>query len=94
MPGLVSVGHNRKQQAKQGLQSYTQMQNAREAKQDQLELAEDIEKKNTIGMATGMGAALAAGTGFGSSVLPAFAAGGPAGAAIGLGVGLLASELF
>lgn len=94
MPGLISVGHNRKQEAKAGLKDYTAMQNARETKAEQLKVAEEMEDKNMVGMATGMGAALAAGTGFGGSIMPGMLAGGPAGAAVGLGIGLLASKLF
>lgn len=78
MAGLISVGRQYQTQAKQGMQRAGDLQQARERTEDNLD-AQD--KQNTM-------SAIGAGAGIGMM------AGGPMGAAIGAGVGLLASSLF
>lgn len=78
MAGLVGVGQNYKDQAKMGLQDKAQFEEARENTANQIEMAEKSQKMSAVGTGAGMGMMI----------------GGPAGAAIGAGIGLLASELF
>lgn len=94
MAGLVQVGQSYKSQAKGGLERVAQLEHQRETTEENLKTAEKGQKKQLMGMGAGMGAMLAAGTGFGSSMAPAMLAGGPMGAAAGLAIGYLASEVF
>lgn len=78
MAGLITVGQQYKQQAKTGLSRAEGMADARERAGENIEQAEKSQKMSAIGT----------GAGFGMMV------GGPAGATIGAGIGLLASSLF
>jgi len=78
MAGLITTGQQYKTQAKQGLQQVASMETARK---DAGEMMEAQEKQATM-------SAVGTGTAIGASV------GGPPGALIGAGVGLVASKLF
>lgn len=85
MAGLIGVGQQYKNQAKQGMQQAAGLEQAREMTGENIKQAEKGMTMSAVG--TGAGIGMMAGMQAGS-------VGGPAGALIGAGVGLLASELF
>lgn len=82
--GLVGYGNQVKKQAMAGLEKSAQLEQNREIANDNLKAAEKSKRVSSGGMGMGIGYMMAKGT----------AVGGPWGAAIGLGLGLLSSELF
>lgn len=94
MAGLIGVGQQYKNQAKQGLQQASSLEEGRKNAGEALEQAEKGMKMQAVGTGAGVGLMAAMGTGFGGSMMPAMMAGGPAGLLVGAGVGLLAAELF
>lgn len=78
MAGLIGVGQQYKNQAKQGLQQASSLEQGREIAGDNIKQAEKGMRMSAVGTGAGIG----------------MMAGGPVGALIGAGVGLLASELF
>lgn len=78
MAGLISVGRQYQTQAMRGLDQTAQMEKERERVEESQDQAE---KTQTMG-AVGTGAAVG------------FQVGGPWGAAIGAGIGLVASSIF
>jgi len=87
MAGLFGLGEGYAQQAQYGLQKTAQLEQERNAANEQLEAAE----KAAQGQMAGTGAALGASIGAGAST---GAWGGPVGALAGAAIGFLASELF
>ena len=76
--GLLGVQQNMEGQAMQGMQQAADIQRQNKMANDQLEAAEKQQTMSAIGTGAGIG----------------MMAGGPAGAAIGAGVGFLASSIF
>lgn len=83
MAGLISVGRQYQQQSKQGMQRASDLQQAREKTEDNLDAQDKQATMSAVGAGAAIGGYMAAGS-----------IGGPAGMAIGAGVGLLASQLF
>lgn len=76
--GLLGVKSQLEGEAMQGLQDLSKQQTQAKALEEQMDQAERTQKLSAIGTGAGIG----------------MMAGGPVGAAIGAGVGYLASELF
>lgn len=83
--GLIQVGRQYNQQAKEGLSRVSNLEQARKTAGDNLEAAEKSQKMSAVGTGAGIGAMVG---------MQAGMVGGPAGALIGAGIGYLASELF
>lgn len=79
MAGLITVGRQYQNQAKKGMQRAEGMARAREATGENLKAAEKSQKMSAIGAGAAIG-----------MMTPL----GPAGAALGAGIGYLASEIF
>lgn len=78
MAGLITVGRQYEQQATSGLQRAESMANAREQTGENLKADEKQQKMSAVGTGAAMGMMV----------------GGPMGAAVGAGIGLLASSIF
>lgn len=76
--GLLGLRKQMEGQAMQGLGDLAGQQRRAKRQEDQMEQAESTQKMSAVGAGAGIG----------------MIAGGPIGAAIGAGVGFLASELF
>lgn len=85
MAGLIGIGANTRGKSLDAFGTSSKLEQRRERKEEQLEAQERQGRISSISQGAGLGLAASAQIG---------AIGGPAGAAIGAGVGLLANELF
>ena len=76
--GLLGLRRQMESQAMQGLSDLAGQQRQAKMQEDQMKQAERAQKTSAVGTGTGIG----------------MMAGGPVGAAIGAGVGFLASSIF